>query len=170
MKSYQEILFEKAVGIKAKTIVELGVGEGYSTLALLKATIENNGHLTSVDIGPSLPGHERVAKSGLNQSYWTFILRNDLDFVDEWRGQIDLLFIDTSHTRIQTFKELMVYTPLMAPNGIILLHDTLPQKEETDVQGAIGDFIKIHPEWRFEELLPEDKGGCGLGLLKRERL
>lgn len=163
---YKDWLFAEAISERAKIIVELGVGEGHSTISLLNATIINTGHLYSVDVRPCRVAHQRVLKNAKCWHYWTFIQAHDLIFIKYWSCPIDLLFIDTSHKRGLTFMELQAYSPYM--NGPILLHDTLIKNnpEGWDVKGGIDDFLAVHSEWKFKELLPEDD--CGLGLLWKE--
>jgi hypothetical protein len=40
------------------------------------------------------------------------------------KSEIDILFIDSLHTYDHTLQELQLYVPLMAPNGLIILHDS----------------------------------------------
>lgn len=162
---YVSALYDKAVEFKAKTIVELGVMIGQSTRALLKAAIENGGHLFSIELSNdslSLVG-EALKSSGLDTSFWTAILGDDLEVVKGWTKPIDFLLIDTSHTYSQTLGELEAYSKLIVPQGIIVLHDTYGGGE---VQPAINDYMKLHVEWVFEDITPPNDG-WGLGLLRR---
>jgi len=135
-----------------KSVLELGVRWGTSTTALLLAVKKTGGHLTSIDISECIGAQEMIKKLKLSR-YWTFIHSNDLDV--EWNKQIDMLFIDTSHTYSQTLAELEKYSPYVT--GVIYLHDTV----EEPCRSAIESFVKSNPVWKYEEL----GGQYGLGKL-----
>lgn len=163
---YVLALYNKAVETKAKTIVELGVMIGQSTRALLKAAIENSGHLYSVETnGDSLLLVGEALKSGgLDTSFWTAVHGDDLEVAKAWTIPIEFLLIDTSHTYEQTLNELETYSKFIVQNGIIVLHDIYG--EPHPVKMAIDDYIKLHGEWVFEDITPHNDG-WGLGLLRR---
>ncbi len=117
-------------------VLELGTRTGESTVALLAAAREIGGHVTSVDLEPCPQAQARVREAGL-QGYWTFLRADDLSL--EWRDPIDHLFIDTSHTYEQTLRELAKYEPLVAPAGVISMHDTTSRPE---VWRAIEDHFR----------------------------
>jgi len=151
-------------GKKANTTLELGVGHGVSTLALLVAASETGGTVYSVDINPCRQVAKNVRDTGLSE-HWHFTCMNDLDYARQWAEKpIDLLFIDTVHSERQTSKELCAYAPL---SKNILLHDTL----ETDVQygvlygvmEAVKHYMKEDPSFQFIELRTKH----GLGWLRR---
>ena len=171
MKEYTDIIYEKVKELNAQVVVELGVGEAYSTMALLRAIQETQGHLYSVDIRPMPSGVQRVKDNNFDMSYWTFTNQDDLVYIDSWKLPIDILYIDSSHYLMHTFYELEAYSGFVKPNGIILLHDTLhnptTNQEGWDIMPAIHKFMALHSEWIFEELLGDDAGKCGLGLMYR---
>jgi predicted O-methyltransferase YrrM len=110
-------LYSEVLRIPNATVVELGVRSGFSTVALLAAVEQVEGHLWSVDIGwPTLP-----AEVGVHPRF-TFILGNDLEVADRLPDRIDVLFVDTSHTYDQTLAELDLYMPRVT--GVALFHDT----------------------------------------------
>ena len=173
MKEYTDILYEKVKELDAKVVVELGVGEAYSTMALLRGIQEVQGHLYSVDIRPMLSGIDRVKENNFDMNYWTFTNQDDLVYIDSWILPIDILYIDSSHYLMHTFYELEAYSRFVKFDGIILLHDTLQNpttnQEGWDIMPAIHKFMALHSEWVFEELLGNDPGKCGLGILYRRR-
>lgn len=125
-----------------KIIVELGVGRGESTAALLAAVNDTGGHLYGIDIRDC---------GGIfdNEPNWTFIRGDDLEIVKEWNRPIDHLFIDTSHRFEQTIAELRAWSPWIADReygvfkpGIISLHDIhLP-----GVKRAVETFLEENPK------------------------
>ena len=153
-------LREEAAG--AKRIIELGVRSGNSTTAFLAAVEESGGHLWSVDIvQPRVPwwGH----------SQWTVLVGDDLDLEEFLPGDVDVLFIDTSHHYVQTQAELELYVPKVRKGGVVLLHDVELERPDgapaTDppfpVRVAVDEYCAEHG------LEPEYVAGCyGLGVIR----
>lgn len=169
---YTDILTSKVIELDAKIVLELGVGEAFSTLALLKGLSRTEGHLFSVDAYSCKSGRNRVTESGL-QDRWSFIQLDDLEFIKTWDKKVDILYIDTSHFPGHTFYELKLYSSYVKDNGFILLHDTLhtPETNEQgwDVMSGVKNFLTQESDWEFIELLPDDIGKCGLGLIYRKK-
>lgn len=111
-------LYQLASVPEAK-IIELGVRSGDSTCALLAAVSEQNGELWSVDINSP-----RTPPDWLDLPYWYVSVGNDLELVYFMPDQVDLVFIDTSHTYEQTKLELNYYWSKVKSGGKIVLHDT----------------------------------------------
>jgi predicted O-methyltransferase YrrM len=119
---YQHLttLYILTVEFNLKTILELGIREGKSTIALLKAAYQIGGEVYSVDINSCLEARNVIEKHRLNDR-WVFIPGDDLKV--EWNKPLDYLFIDTSHEYKQTIKELEKYEPCVKIGVIITLHD-----------------------------------------------
>jgi predicted O-methyltransferase YrrM len=106
-------------------VIELGVRSGNSTAAFLLAAEDQAGEVWSVDIAaPRCPfyGHPR----------WHLIVGDDLDdeTLDGLPSEVDVLFIDTSHTYDQTLAELRTYWRRVTSGGVILMHDTELEQPE----------------------------------------
>lgn len=115
-------------------VAELGTRTGESTSALLAGASACGGHMYSVDIGP-------VEPSGWweQTGMWKFLSADDISaragqFIP---AELDVLFIDTSHTYDHTLKELRLYGPRVKKGGTILCHDPELHK---------GDYI-MGAEW-----------------------
>ena len=115
-------IFGIALSIKAKTIVELGVRYGKTTIPLLLAASKNNGVLYSVDITTI-----KVTPPDDLQKYWKAKKLDAIDFLKQWDKDkvIDLIFIDDFHTYKHVAKELRLITPLITPSSLVLLHDLM---------------------------------------------
>jgi predicted O-methyltransferase YrrM len=157
-------LHNLVTSIAAKTVIELGVNLGESTVALLEAVHATEGTLISVDIQllpnvvPMLTGYGLISR-------WQFNLSDDIAFGEAWqkdsKGQADIIFIDTSHTFDHTTKEIAVYEPILRPGGIMVFHDTVSFYD--GVQKPITKFLKTHKNWPYE-----NKTNCnGLGILRK---
>lgn len=108
-------------------IVELGVRSGNSTSAFL-AALEGRpgGRLYSYDIE-----QPRVSKLFASCPWWEFHLEDARipAVAGRFEGQADILFLDTDpHTFDSTYWELQLWGPRVRPGGVILAHDTDPEK------------------------------------------
>lgn len=150
-------MYDYIVKNNCKKVLELGAGVANSTRALLLAVRETGGHLWSIDIAECPVAVERVKAWNL-QDYWTFIVSDDMQY--DWKEEVDVLFIDTSHEYNHTLEELRKYARLT--KKVIFMHDTISFKE--GVQRAIDDFLKEEKNWNFKEVGIEH----GLGILERK--
>ena len=111
-------LFELASRPHVK-VIELGVRRGDSTSAFLAAAEEQGGEVWSVDISePRVPAEWR------DLPFWYLTVGDDLEVSDRLPDQVDIVFIDTSHTFEQTKAELELYVGKVKPGGVMVLHDT----------------------------------------------
>lgn len=118
IKAHLPRLYEEAKGV----VLELGVRGGVSTSALLAGVEERGGMLYSVDINCNCWGSVQP------HPQWKFVCADSLD--EEKLDavglpeQLDLLFIDTTHTYARTVAELELWGERVRAGGLILLHDT----------------------------------------------
>jgi len=157
INEHLQTLHMLSVELNLKNILELGTRTGESTIALLFATKELNGKMTSVDIEPCNEAKDKVRKLGL-EPYWNFIQADDLKL--NWEGQIDHLFIDTSHTYEHTIAELKKFEPYVRKGGLITLHDII---SHPPVLAAINDFISTRKDVRFYKFFHNN----GLGVMRK---
>lgn len=100
-------------------VIELGVRSGDSTSAFLAAAEANGGEVWSVDVvQPNVP------ESWSELPFWYLTMGDDLEVSDRLPDNVDIVFIDTSHTFEQTKAELELYWGKVKPGGRIVLHDT----------------------------------------------
>lgn len=149
---YAEILYTFACRAGVRTVLELGICTGISSRALL-AAVGETGRVWSVEKRDSWSDHMRRIKERFPA--WVFILADDLEI--EWDREVDLLFIDTSHTYEHTLAELIKFSPFV--RNWIFLHDT----KISAVSKAIEDFVGDDWEW----IVAEWSHRHGLALLTR---
>jgi len=112
-------LFWITLAQNARKVVEIGVGTGDSTLALLSAVTLTDGHVWSIDIRPAWQAKANVVAFGL-QDRWTFIQSDSREY--EWdNGDIDVLFIDGNHSYSVALSDLTRFGKFAKT---ILMHDT----------------------------------------------
>lgn len=128
---------------KPKVILELGCRTGNTTLPLLYAASQHEGHVHSIDIEtwPELKTFLDDKKE--LKKHWTFIESDDIKL--EWKQNVDFLYIDTSHTYDHTIKELKKYEPLVNSGGTIVFHDIVDE----DVSKAISDYFKDRNDFKY---------------------
>jgi len=155
------MLYGLVVGMGAQKVIELGVNTGESTVAFLEALQVTGGKLFSVDIVPCVQARAMMQGYGLTKN-WAFTMENDLDYVKKWDGgQVDIVFVDTSHEREQTKKEIAAFEPLLRPGGVMVFHDTVTYP--TGVFEPILEFLSAHQDYKFVN----HEHCCGLGLMKK---
>ena len=114
--------FSLVLGSESKTIIELGVRNGDSTLPLTLGAYHNGGHVYSVDINKS----EYVLPKVLSHSQ-TFHKGDAIEFLENWdkSKSIDLIYIDDWHSYEHVKRELEILDSLVSPNTVIILHDLM---------------------------------------------
>jgi predicted O-methyltransferase YrrM len=176
-----------------RRIVQLGHSYGYSSLVLgfaLRAMDATPG-LVSFDIDPIATRFTKrwIGGAGLD-SYVTTVEGDSGSPASVQRaeavlgGPPELILVDSSHAYAHTVAELDLWTPRLAPGGIVLLHDAAPFAADFDptraggVRRALTEWLPRHPEITGM-LLNGDighgadgdalvyKDACGLGVLQK---
>lgn len=119
-----------------QTIVELGLGNAYTTSVLLLSCRDGVGHLWTVDWCKDLDSNlnltsdpckraiQRIKKLGL-ENYWSFYKGTFSKFIEKWnskRARINFLFIDEDGVfDMDTLLEK--YDPSISSDGVIYVHN-----------------------------------------------
>ena len=116
-------MFSVALSINAKTILELGVRNGDTSLPFLMAAKELNGFVESVDI------NDTVFECPLElKEYWKFYKSDAISILEEKvknKEKYDLIYVDDWHSYEHVKKELELIDQLVRPGSVILLHDLM---------------------------------------------
>jgi cephalosporin hydroxylase len=119
------IIFDQAVAVEPKLVVELGTRGGESTRTLAEAAKIFNADFVSVDIDDT--------SAVCDYPRWRFVKSDDIKFAKKFADfcrangvspRIDILFIDTSHKYWQTKREIKHWLPYLSSKGRVLFHDT----------------------------------------------
>lgn len=117
-------LFATAIASRAKTMIELGVRAGDTTLPLLMAARFNGTVLHSVDKEST----SFASPKELDEN-WLFHKMDALDFLAAWesdkKGRIDFIYIDDWHSYSHVKSELEIIDRLVGPSSVILIHDLM---------------------------------------------
>jgi hypothetical protein len=121
-------IYLEALKMNPKVIVELGVGNGQSSIAFNCVNKEIGSQLFGIDIEPNA----RNSYNNLVNS--KFILADDCAIVNEYKTMfgpnIDVLMIDSSHYYEHTKDEISKWFPLLSDKSLVIFHDTYISGEE----------------------------------------
>lgn len=141
LNDYSCLMEQMIVLNKHRTIVEIGVQRGQTSLALCNAAKQTGGKLFGFDLWDKhglKRQHSRVGSPeevsdllkshGFDNFELTRKNTRDHDFKDVVRektgGVIDFAFIDGCHSYVGALNDLQAVYPLMNSTGIIAFHDT----------------------------------------------
>lgn len=142
----------KVLEMNAKTVLEFGTREGYSTRLFAKALKQTGGVITTVDLNdPKNPddfkGYDNIQliKSRIE----------DLKF----DHPVDILYIDDWHNGYHLYWELNQFAHLAK---VVMIHDVMLDKK---LMEAIEEWCRHN--WVIWTVYPVN--GCGLAVLEIER-
>jgi len=154
--SHLAAIFGIAISIKAKTILELGVRSGKTTIPLLLAAEKTGGKLHSVDVVQAdVTPPERL------RSHWEFTASDAIKYLQKWdkSKKIDLVYVDDLHTYPHVAQELKLLKDLVTPSSVILLHDLMygnwEPRYHTDMTLRKGQWAHGGPYRAVAELDPQ---------------
>lgn len=116
-------LFGIAMSIHAKTVLELGVRNGGTTLPLLCAVKEFGGMLHSVDLERQLGEAPEEFRA-----HWQFFESDAIAWLDQAANSgahYDLIYVDDWHSYPHVKRELELIDRITSPSSVILLHDLM---------------------------------------------
>src|SRR5262245_36728349 len=106
-----------------RTVVELGTATGWTTASL--ALSDRARTVTSYD-PVVVPGRERYEALIPREARarMTFVQDTGEAGATRWDGPpVEVLFIDSAHTREDTVAEFLAWRPRLAPGGLVVFHD-----------------------------------------------
>lgn len=161
MAAHMGLLTLLALNSPFGKVVEIGVGGGWSTIALLTGVRAVGCRLASYDISAECGRNvEALAEAAMGKSpldSWDFRVLPSVAAVEDFKpGSVSLLFIDITHTYEDTKNELTVWLPKMHAGGIMcgkdyFIHEDTQGKDRSGVKRAVDEFAVLH-EYRFNQL------------------
>src|SRR4051812_11047237 len=106
-----------------RTVVELGTATGWTTASLVLADPART--VTSYDpvVQPGRAGYLALV-SPRARARLSFVQDTGASGAAQWNGPpVDLLFIDSTHTREDTLAEFHAWRPSLAPGARVVFHD-----------------------------------------------
>ena len=134
------LMVELAVGLRARTIFELGSSYGYSTLYLAEAARRTGGKLVSFEIDAAKQAYakDHIEQAGLaDQVEWR--LGDAVALLEQEKGPVNFVLLDL-------WKDLYIpcldrLYPILAPNGLIvadnMLYPEFNRPEATAYRAAV---------------------------------
>lgn len=119
-----------AVSNKAKTIVEVGAGTGYSTLWLAHAAIRTGGRVISCEIDPAKAAQAQANLQKAGVAGVVELLSGDARDLLRGRDEaVDFLFINGQNSQYETYFDVvykqMGVGALVVANGVVAHQDEL---------------------------------------------
>jgi predicted O-methyltransferase YrrM len=112
------------------SLVEIGVAEGVSALAMREVMAENGTlylidpfHLSRISALNFLKRVARRAVGSCRRGNVSWIQKFSEQAVRSWNVQIDLLFIDGDHSESAVERDWNDWSRFVAPGGIVIFHD-----------------------------------------------
>lgn len=115
--------FAVAVGMRAKTVLELGVRDGNSTLPWIMAMQETGGMVTSVDLEQT----RWQCPAGCGP-YWEFVQSDAIKFLQDRVAEgrtYDIIYVDDWHAYRHVRQELELINHLTTASGLVFIHDLM---------------------------------------------
>jgi predicted O-methyltransferase YrrM len=116
-------LFSISLSINARSILELGVRNGTTSLPFLMAAELTDGFVESVDLNPTA-----FVCPDEYSSRWKFYQANALDILKEkveTKTKYDLIYVDDWHSYEHVKSELEYIDQMVNPGSVIILHDLM---------------------------------------------
>lgn len=165
---FRYLMFMLPIVLKAKTIVETGLGQGHSTVIFLEACrFLGNCKLYTYEIdlnrSDTSVACKRVGELGLSE-WWTPIENDSVHGGREWsEGEIDILYLDSDHGLEHVYNELKAWIPHVSKDGVVFSHDTFPGNPDHRPATALQAFTRFANEKGYKLInLEEPEGMCFL--------
>ena len=146
-----KIIFDYVIQMNAKTVLEFGTRDGYSTRLFALALKETGGRIKTVDV--NLP------KTPFTEDNVTVITEDIEKFEYYPSGQLDILYIDDWHNGHHLYYELNRFARMAR---VVMIHDICLDDE------LMGGLIKwCKHNMMFYTIYPMN--GCGLAVIEIEK-
>jgi len=180
MQKPQEIhwLFELIRAARPRVVLEIGLYHG-GTFFLWSRAAAPNAHLLAIDTRPVgrlgawspfclvrrsfAVGSQRVTLLMDSDSHSESTLRRVMALLDG--RPVDFLFIDGDHSHDGVWQDFNMYSPLVAPGGLVAFHDvSLNPLEWT--KGVAQFWREFTIDHETEERVANDEPGFGIGVYR----
>jgi len=140
MRDNYPLLYGVVRGMRAKRVLEIGVHDGTSTMALLKAVAEVGGHLVSIDEA-EVPVARALADQFGTAGSWTLLRGNSHTLLPEMvaRGEkFDAAFVDGDHSFEGARQDVADVERMLNVGGVLLTHDNTMMVDNVDNEKPFG--------------------------------
>lgn len=161
--AHYAVLYSIARFLPGRTVVEIGVDDGSTTLPLLLGVAHAGGVLHSVDPAPCAAAVVRAKMSGY-AAHWRFHRMPSAQFAAECPDGIDLVLIDGDHSYEGVKADWEMYAPKVRVNGMVAFHDKENTRDFPGIARLINDEIALFRRDWEQMTLPY---GFGLTLCRK---
>lgn len=154
---YLLVLYSLAIGINAKTIVDIGTGQ--TTGALRAAAKKTGGVVHSYD--QDQRRYECLLP--FQDEHWRLTLAPTATSLSKAPDRIDLVMHDGAHDYVNVKRDLELLLPKMRQFGIICVHDTQQPELYADMLAAIADSTRA-----FKVSFTNLPFNCGMAIIRVE--
>lgn len=160
------ILYDNAMAIEAKSILEIGCMDGCSSMVFGEVVKQTGGHLYCIEPFPKGRWAANMERLGL-LPYATQIQGRSPWIIPEIiRQPIDFLFIDGDHRTRWTIVDYHYWEPFVRPGGLTAFHDWTGAKGVGAwVQRAVG--IILEDDLELEEVARSESSNRGVILFRK---
>jgi predicted O-methyltransferase YrrM len=149
---------------RARRVLELGTGYGYTTIWLALALEETGGKLTTVEIAPERVelARRHVARAGL--THRVSFKRGDAHaLVPQLGGRFDVAYLDADKNgQVDYFHKL--FPKKLLPGSLLIAHNAILRAD------AMQDYLElVHRHPAFDTVLVRMTADDGLALSRRRR-
>lgn len=170
--------------LRPRLAVVVGSWRGFAPLVIAKALQDNLEHGELIFIDPSLADDFWCDEDGVKKYFLgfgisnirhfrmttqEFVASNDYGALDE----IGLVFIDGRHTAEQSRYDYEAFDPLLAPRGLIVLHDSMVIRDdkvygpENAYKMTVKNFVDQLKDDRSVQVFDLPFGATGLTLVRK---
>lgn len=151
--------------VKAKSVLEVGTSQGFSSIWIGLGLEETGGNLTTIEINEEyyLVGRRNIEKAGLSHKI-TCINGDAHKVVTKLEGPFDFVFLDADKEGQMDYFEKL-YPKKLLPGGMIIVHNAITQKS------AMRDYLNMiskHPD--FDTVFLSVTMSDGFALSYRHRI
>lgn len=105
-------------------VVELGTGKGLSTSRLLYGlSLHEDAKVWTFDLDECQTARDYIEASQVPNWRYEFVIGDTVEKAAELTEELDLLYIDASHTYEGVKADIIAWTPKLKVGGFIALHD-----------------------------------------------
>lgn len=173
-----EALMSRVQERQPRRILEIGTARG-GTLFLFSQNAAPDATIISLDLpfginGGGYPKWKQSIYESFRQSQQNIILIRGDSHSEKSKEEVarlagdqpfDVIMIDADHRYEGVKRDFELYAPLVAKDGMIVMHDVLPNRFDAEIQ--VDRFWKeVKAKYRTEEIVENpDQGNMGIGLV-----
>lgn len=141
--------------LRPKSVLEIGTHIGSSTLVIAATLAEQEAHITTVDVldvnDPELRPWEKYGSEHSPEALVrgeapvAFVRQSSLEFMSNTSQKFDFIFLDGDHSAATVYREMPLALQILAPGGVILIHDYFPGGQPLWPEGELilGPFLAM---------------------------